>query len=56
MLRDTLAAKAEHTRNYQLTIFIDRGTRTAKSDGFHRAYLENTSTRRAQQTCVRSLT
>lgn len=52
MLRDTLVAKAEHTRNYHLTIFIDRGTRTVKSDGFQRAYLGDLSTRQTRQGCV----
>ena len=41
MLRDTLVAKAEHTRNYQLNTSIGRGTtHTAESEGLQRAYLE----------------
>ena len=40
MIQETLVAKAEHARNYQLTTFLGRGTRTAESDGFQCAYLK----------------
>lgn len=51
MFRDTLVAKAED-KKLTADHFIGRETRTAKSDGFQRAYLEDLSTRQTKQRYV----